>query len=156
MYESILLILEDLKQDILDQYEQLDIKASGKFEKSMVIGRRGRSQVYLSMAGYSAYFSKLRGTPIGFKGWFPPQEALIQWIKDKGLQLRDFSTGRFKAKTETNYRQAAYLIGRKIRDEGTDIYQGKREPIDLDAIINDRLDYRMKDLADRILQDLKV
>ena len=155
MYESIVNILEDIRQDIIDEYEAKNIKASGRFERNMRVGRRGR-KFFLSIPYYSQWISLFKGRSPGRPpGKYPPTDAIIQWIKDKGLLLRD-ALGRFVSKSETNYKRSAYLISRKIAEQGTDIYQGKRQPIDIDKIIDDRLDYRGDELADRILEDLKV
>ena len=154
-YESIFSILEDVRQDIIDQYEQKGIRASGGLDKNSKVIRSGR-MVILRMPYYSQFVSILQGTPTGRgPGGFPPQNALIKWIKDKGLIPRN-DLGQFTKKSESNYKKMAFLIGRKIAEKGTDIYQGKRQAIDIDEIINDRLDYRGNDLADRILQDLRI
>jgi len=156
MYQSIFLILEDIKQDIIDQYEAKNIKASGAFERNIKIGRRGR-KVFLSIPNYSKYISLFKQRKPGRPpGGFPPVDVIKQWIKDKGLILRDFTTGQFKSKSESNLDKTAYLIGRKIAEKGTDIYLNKREPIDIDSIVDNKFDYRMEDLANRILEDIKI
>ena len=155
-YQSIFLILEDIKQDIIDQYEQKGIKASGKFERNMIIARRGRI-VSLTIPYYSQFISIFKGRKPGRgPGAFPPVDAIKQWIRDKKLILRDYLTGQFVSKSERNIDKTAFLISRKIATKGTDIYQGKRQAIDIDQIINNRLDYRGNELANRILEDLRV
>ena len=157
MYESIVNILEDIKQDIIDEYEQKALKASGSFERNMRVGRRGR-KFFLSIPYYSQWISLFKGRRPGrppggdFKKIIP---IIVQWMKDKGIQPRD-ALRRFLSKSETNYRRSAGAIARKITTEGTDIYQGKRQPIDIDKIIDNRLDYRGDELADRILEDIRV
>lgn len=156
MYESIFIILERIKTQIINQYNQKGLKASGYFERNISIGRQGRFKVTLTLPYYSQYITAFKSNKGGRgPGGFPPMKAIEAWIKAKGIQLRDFSTGQFKAKTPNNYKQAAFLIGRKIAEEGTDIYQGKRQPIDLDEIIGDSLDFAGNEMADRILQDIK-
>ena len=153
MYESIFIILEDIRQDILDEYERLRLRASGDFDTKSGVRRHGR-KVILEFPAYGKYIMQDRGEQAGSIGGFPPENIIIKWMKDKGIQPRDWKTGQFKSKTPHNYRQAAFLIGRKIKEQGTDIYQGKRQPIDLTKIINDKLDYRMDYLGDRILKTL--
>jgi hypothetical protein len=156
-YTSIGLVLEDIRQDIIDQYEAKNIKASGAFERNMKVERRARGKFVLSIPYYSRWISLLDGRKPGrAPGNYPPTDKIKQWIKDKGLQLRDFETGQFLSKTETNYSKAAYLISRKIAEQGTDIYKGKRKPIDIDQIIDNRLDYRGDHLADRIMEDIRI
>ena len=156
MYESNFIILERIKRQIINQYNQKGLKASGYFERNISIGRQGRFKVVLTLPYYSQYITAFKSNKGGVKkAPGAPYEAIEQWIKDKGLQLRDFSTGQFKAKTANNYKQAAFLISRKIWREGTDIYSGKRQPIDLDEIIGDSLDFAQNEMADRILQETK-
>ena len=157
MYQSIIKILEEVKTDIIKQYRGKKIRASGAFERNIKITRI-RSKVVMFIPFYSQFimsFKSNRGGrgPTGKEGT-PPQRVIEQWIQDKKLSLRDLGTGRFSTKTQTKIKQVAFLIKRKIQRRGTDIYLGKRQPIDLDIIINDRLDYRGEELADRILQDI--
>ena len=158
MYESIFIMLGRIKKQIIQQYRAKGLKASGSFENNITIGRQGRYKVTLTLPYYSEFIMKFKSNKGGVKpgGRFPNIDAIKQWVKDKGLQLRDYTSGRFVAKTETNYKKAAYLIGRKIQREGTDIYRNKRQPIDLDAIVDDGLDYAGNEIADRILQDFKI
>ena len=159
MYESIIKTLTRVKNKIILDYRNKGLKASGDFENGFDIGRQGRYKVVLSIPSYSRYIMKFKGNRVGSKkapGKATDYEPLKQWIKDKGLQLRDLATGRFMAKTETNYRKVAFLISRKINTSGTDIYQGKRQPIDLDAIVDNEFDYAGEEIADRILEQIKV
>ena len=154
MYESIISILEGIKADIIADYRNKKIKASGNFERNIKITRI-RSKVVMFLPFYSQFITAFKSNRGGRgPGAWPPFQSIIQWLKDKRLPLRDFLTGRFAPQTETNYKKAAYLISRKIGERGTDIHLGKRQPIDLDRIINDQLDYRGEELADRILQDI--
>ena len=50
-------------------------------------------------------------------GKFPPIDKIIQWIKDKPIIPREDSNGRLPTE-----KQLAFLIGRKIANEG---YEGK-------------------------------
>lgn len=67
-------------------------------------------------------------------GKFPPIDKIVQWIHDKPIIPREGSDG--KIPTE---RQLAYLIGRKIANEG---YEGK--PSLEDAITNINQVYQEK------------
>ena len=158
MYESILKILAGVKSEMISQYKAKGLKASGKFPTLFKIGRQGRYKVVLTIPYYSQYITKFKSNKGGVKpgGKFPNINALIQWLKDKRLPLRDFKTGQFTARTDKALKQTAFLIGRKIKEKGTDIHLGKRQPIDLDQIINNRLDFAGNELADRILQDIKI
>ena len=156
-YTSIYDTLEDIKQKIIDEYRAKGLKASGDFERNIKIGRQGRYKVVLTLPYYSEFISKFKSNEGGRgPGGFPPVDAIEKWVKDKGLNLRDLSTGRFTKRTQSTYKQVAFLIGRKIADQGTDIYLKKREPIDLDQITDNVFDYKMEEIADRILQELNI
>ena len=51
-------------------------------------------------------------------GKFPNLEAIKQWIEDKGIVPRPDANGR-----TVSTKSLAYLIGRKIQNQGTTIYQ---------------------------------
>jgi hypothetical protein len=158
MYESIIKILIEVKQDIIQQYRGKRIKASGSFERNIQgPQRQGRYKVVLTLPAYAPFITKFKSNRGGRgPGKQPPPNQIEQWVQDKGLNLRDYLTGRFMSKTQSNIKKVAYLIGRKIGAKGTDIYLNKRQPIDLDEIINNRLDYNGDELADRILNDLNI
>ena len=158
MYESIISILNGVKSEMIKQYRAKGLKASGKFPDLMTVARQGRFKVVLTLPFYSQYITKFKSNKGGVKkgGKFPNIDNLIQWLKDKKLPLRDWRTGLFVSKTELEYKKAAVRIGAKIKKDGTDIAQGKRQPIDLEAIINNRFDFKGEELGDRILQMIKV
>lgn len=156
MYQSIISTLEEVKRDILNKYHSKKLKASGDFGRNITIGRQGRYKVVLSLPPYSQYIMKFKGNRGGSKGMAGPLGTIEKWVKDKGFSLRDYTTGRFMAKTQTNIKKVAFLIRRKIMDPGTDIYIGKRQPIDLDRIVDNKFDYKGEELADRILQQIKL
>ena len=158
MYESILKILGSVKTQIISEYNQLGLKASGSFENNISVGRQGRYKVVLTLPFYAEYITKFKSNK-GGRGPGPIkdlQDVIGKWIRDKGFPLRDYLSGQFMTKSDANVARVAFLIGRKIKKEGTDIKLGKRKPIDLDAIINERLDYAGNELADRILQQIKL
>ncbi len=158
MYESIISILNAVKSEMIKQYQAKGLKASGKFPDLMTVARQGRFKVVLTLPFYSEFITKFKSNKGGVKpgGRFPNIDNLIQWLKDKKLPLRNFKTGQFTARTPEALKRTAFLIGRKIKEKGTDIHLKKRQPIDLDAIINDRLDFAGNELADRILQEIKI
>jgi hypothetical protein len=155
MYESIVSIMEGIKQDIITQYRTKNIRASGSFERNIRITRI-RNKVVMFLPFYSQFITSFKSNrggrgPGPIKDW---KNIIGQWIKDKGFPLRDYITGQFMSKTQANIDKVAFPIARKIMRKGTDIKLGKRQPIDLDIIINNQLDYRGEELADRILQDI--
>ena len=156
MYVTIVKILEGIKAKVIQQYNQKGIKASGSFERNIKIGRQGRTKVLLSMPFHSRFIISFRGNKPG-RGPGPVKMGIIeQWIKDKGFPLRDYLTGQFIPKTETNIKKIAYLIRRKIGASGTRIYNNKAQPIDIDVIVKNEFDYRGEELANRIVQMIKI
>ena len=52
-------------------------------------------------------------------GKFPNVDAIREWIKNKkSLRIRDFKTGKFLPKDQTNVNRLAYVIGRSIKKFG--------------------------------------
>ena len=154
MYQSIISALEEVKRDILNEYNSKKLRASGDFERNITIARQGRYKVVMTLPSYSQYIMKFKGNKGGSKGGGGGN--IEKWITDKGLSLRDYTTGQFMARTQTNIKKVAFLIRRKIMNQGTDIYLGKRQPIDLDRIVDNRFDYKGEEIADRILQSIKL
>jgi len=70
-------------------------------------------------------------------GKFPPLEAIIEWMRHKGIRPTDITE-----------KSLAFLIARKIARAGTDIYQGKRPALNVEDKI---LEYR-KELAANLLK----
>jgi hypothetical protein len=69
-------------------------------------------------------------------GAMPPVEDILAWIKVKGIQ------------SDIKPEQLAWAIAKKIAKSGTDIFQGKREGLDLKNII----DKNKETLKKRILR----
>jgi len=154
LYESIYTTMEDLRQDIIDEYEGLKIKATGDFERKMVVTKKGK-KVILSLPYYAKFITILNKNQPGYPpGSSPSIDSIVKWFKAKGLKIRDVF-GKFRKKDERSIRQVAVAITKKIEREGTDIYQGKRDAIDIDKLIEDRFDHAMKELSDRILDDFR-
>ena len=53
----------------------------------------------------------------GYSSKFPDVGAIKKWINDKPIRMRN-STGQFVGKTQKRIDTTAYLIGRKIYNEG--------------------------------------
>lgn len=58
-------------------------------------------------------------------GGFPPPDKILSWV-EKNPGLLASAKAHFKYITEKGL---AFIIGRKIAREGTDIYQGKRKGV---------------------------
>lgn len=104
------------------QAEQIakDFLASGESLDSYFVSSSTKS-VVLSMAGYLQ--TSLEG--VGRKpGTMPPVSAIADWVELKGI-----------ATDEKSIRSIAWAISIKLRDDGNQVYQRKREGIDLENII---------------------
>lgn len=128
-------------QDFFKRLEE-GIKADAA-EKGQKIPTSMRSEVdgtggKLYAASHLKYLIYGRGP-----GKFPPPDAMVEWVADNPAAL-DRAKEVYKYITEQSL---AFLIGRKIAREGTDIYTGKKPGIDLLGIMEKNLPDLFKTLA---------
>lgn len=116
--------LEKLKQELIQKHNELKMKASGEWGRSLevdVIQSDGSIKGIIKGLDYSVYMQNGRAG-----GKMPPLQALEQWIINKGLKpLED------KMKISS----LAYLIARKIAQDGTKRFQTGGTPEFIDAVI---------------------
>ena len=136
-------MLNDIGLEILVEYENKNLRASGRFESIVKIENRG-GQPVLILPAYTKYITEGGGSIGGFNPFL-----IEQWIKDKGIIARDRKTGRF-----ASHKRIAFAIATKIRDQGTDIFQGKREGIYLTTAINRGLKNSVPNLANQIVDQI--
>lgn len=95
---------EALKNELIARYDELGMRASGRWAESLSVAVAGNSAAILQESyGEQLENGRKPGTP-------PPSEAIEQWIKDKGIAAR-----LEKGMTVSSL---AFLIGRKIGREG--------------------------------------
>jgi hypothetical protein len=155
-YTSIFLVLEDIRQDIIDQYEGKKIKASGNFEKDLTI-QRLKNKAILALPFYANFICKINGKKPGRQpGEMEPKpyNKIIEWMKAKRVYPRN-ELRQFVKRTPSNYLKSAGAIIKKIERQGTDIWMNKRQPIDIDKITANAFDYRKEQIGKRILEKLK-
>jgi hypothetical protein len=71
-------------------------------------------------------------------GKFPPPTNIVAWVRSQlGLEGREA-------------KQVAFLIGRKISQEGTAIYKDKSKGLRLDELIEEMLDELTKELPEEV------
>ena len=127
--------LESIREDIIAEQKKLGIKASGKSADSMRIeADESSGKLYGSKA---IRFQVLGRGP----GKFPPPQTIKDWINQKPIPVVGITVDSL-----------AYLIGRKISLEGTDIYQGKRPGLPL----NDIIERNTKPFIERMAKEVTV
>lgn len=125
-------LLDDVRKIYVDKQRNQGIRASGKSADSI-----RKEAKPLEGALYGAMY--FRQQKIGRRpGKFPPIDDILDWIRVKGIQPRD---------SKTTERQLAFLFARKIAQSGTDVFQGKREGLDVDDAIEVRLQKFFRDMA---------
>lgn len=93
--------LEERKQQLINNYNQLNLRASGKWPtllKGEVIERPDGIRVLMQGADYSQQMIKGRGqntnqSPEAIRAWvgYAGSTFLAQWVKDKGLNMSPFA-----------------------------------------------------------------
>lgn len=97
---------ESIKGDLIKKYDELGMRASGSFEEGLEVVTT-QNKVTLLGYDYSEQLEKGREP-----GGYPPQDAIQQWIIDKGIMAN--------VEGEITINQLAFLIARKIARDGWD------------------------------------
>ena len=92
--------LEQLRVDLIAEYDKLGLRSSGNYEQSLVaFNTDKRAIMYGARYAYQMENGRLAGT-------YPPRQAIEDWIKVKGI------------KSNIPISSLAYLIQRKIYRDG--------------------------------------
>ena len=122
--------LEKLRDDIREAIATKGMDNSGQAWESLSV--EGNT---LFGADYIYYLDKGRGP-----GKFPPPKNIVEWVRAKlGLE-------------GSEAKQVAYVIGKKISEQGTEIFRNTGKGINLDALIAAML----SDLEDAVGDEAKV
>jgi hypothetical protein len=121
-------ILNSLKDRIRDALSAKNLDNTG--EAGMSLEVRGDE---LWGAEYLYYLDQGRGP-----GKFPPPSNIIAWVRSK-LGIED-----------SEARQVAFLVGRKISKQGTEIWRNKAKGIQLDELIAETLDELDSEIGDEV------
>lgn len=76
-------------------------------------------------------------------GKFPPPDKMLKFVQDNP-DIFAAAKAVFKNLTEKGL---AYMIGRKLAKEGSDIYQGKKRGVDMLGVMEKNMPELMKQLA---------
>lgn len=123
-------MIESIKQDAIDKDQKIPVKSF----RTEVNEEGGK----LYAAHYMQYLLLGRGP-----GKQPPPDAMLKFVQSNP-EMFESAKQRFANITEKGL---AYLIGRKIGREGTDIYTGKKKGVDINKAIEDNLPALLIDLA---------
>jgi len=104
MNEILVQEFESIKKDLIEAYDKKGMRASGNFASSLEVVN---STFGVKLLG-ADYAQQLETGRKG--GNFPPINAILQWIEDKGISNR--------LNGEITKNQLAFLIARKIAREG--------------------------------------
>jgi len=118
--QSIGILLNDIREAIIQDQKDKGIRSSGKSAESLAISVDGNTG---TLSGAKYFVQQTLGRK---PGKFPPIDDILDWIRAKKITPRD---------PKTSERQLAFLFARKIARSGTDIFQGRRPGLDMDEII---------------------
>ena len=119
-------------REILGQYFEAVIKdlrgdqsakgmvASGNSADSLTYGTDSTGG---QLTGSDYFFWQIVGRR---PGKFAPPDAILQWIRDKGITPND---------PKTSLKSLAFLINRKMATSGTDIFMGKKKGLEFQEAI---------------------
>ena len=128
--------LEAIKKELIERYDELGMRASGSWEKELVVSVEEKGGMYLGKiegADYTYYMQHGRGA-----GRLPPIKAIEEWIQNKGI-----------VPIERNMKVSslAFAIANRIAKEGTRRYQRGGTPAFIEEVITSE---RIQGIIDRI------
>jgi hypothetical protein len=124
-----------VKFEIQSEQQALGITDSGLSANSIVIkGSRAQGAVLTAVGYLQTNFDGIGRGP----GGFPPVQDIMRW-------------GKLAPRAGQTLEQAAFLVARKIAEQGTDIHTGRRRGIDMDEIQKRSADRLAESLADNEL-----
>ena len=124
----------------LELYQQeLDFVASGASLDMYEVAITKKNQVSLSWADYLKYSTAGRGRKPG--GGMAPIEAIVDWLKVKGIQPE-----------EGTIEGMAWAIAKKQQQEGNYVHRGKRPGLPVELVINESFDRIGDQLAFEVAQ----
>lgn len=115
-------LLDGIKKVYQDRQKEQGIRSSGKSADSLrTESNESSGKLYGAKYFYQQKFGRKPGK-------FPPISDILDWIRSKGITPRD---------TKTSERQLAFLFARKIAQKGTDVFQRKREGLEVEQQVEE-------------------
>jgi len=121
--------LNELGQWLVD-YAKGELKLYVKKRRKHTTGKLGNSLYHRTLKSGNLFKIEL-GSRSGYgkfvhfgrrPGKFPPPPAILKWMEKKPIRLQDKKRGGFIKNTPENRRQVAFLIGRKIKEQGIEAF----------------------------------
>ena len=140
---------EDLRSQIVSRQQQLNFWATGRSADQLQVGefRSPRFKFNLpilttkgSRRAFIAYGTMQVGRKPGLR---PPFESIRAWVEAKGI-----------SDPERSVDQLAFLIARAIGERGTQVFQGAREGLDIDRIVQANADELANIVGDEMLRQI--
>lgn len=130
-----------LIDNILADYRRKKFKDQGTLEKTLVWDDK---KLQLLAPTYFQTLIDGQGRKSG-KG--APVSDIIAWVRRRRIQFRNFVTGRFR-----NLRETSFLVNMGLREKGSQVFQGRREGVDMEKATNDALDKGIEAFGDEIIE----
>lgn len=127
--------LEKLRSKLIAKYDELGLRASGKYADELeykVIGDR-----LIMLGTYHSQFME-HGRDAG---GFPPKSAIIEWIETKSGLPQEFRDKKD---------QFAFLIARKIATEGIKVPNEFNRGAVISSVVDDFLGNDIRDMLDEL------
>jgi len=132
-----------VRDDMIKSQISKGIRLTGKSADSLII--KGSRKLGAVLEGIG-YWNFLFGGQGRGPGRFPAFDRMLQWVKDRRLQFRRPS-GRFMSAKNT-----AFLVGRKIKELGTGIFQRPSKGVPLAKILKRHEPKLLDDFSTEIQQ----
>lgn len=130
--------LESFNDEIKDDIIRKGIKNTGGAASSLKVVNKGNS--YVSVGNDYIEVLDTGRSP----GKYAPVKNIQEWVRTK-LGITD----------DKKMKQVAFLVNRKIKNEGTAIYKNKAKGLEIDKKINKLSDNLRKDLMVFAIADVK-
>lgn len=124
-------LLNNVKKAYIDRQAAQGIRSSGKSASSLRVESDSDNG---ALYGSGYFYQQKHGRK---PGKFPPVDDILDWIRAKGITPKD----------NISEKSLAFLIARKIAKSGTDVFQGRRDGLDVDEQVKQLVEQFKKDLV---------